>query len=582
MQGADAPDSATTMIGEVVGAYRIVERTGSWSMGTVYLAEHRHLGRRAAVKVLQPGWSSDEQLVARFFEEARGASLIEHPGIVQVFDCDMHARTGQAYIVMEHLAGMTLRQRLDADRRPAPQRWVLRVARAIAEPLAAAHDKGIFHRNLKPESIFLVNRSPEEAVKVLDFGMAKVAAATRPDRGGTLASTTPGAVRYLSPEQCRGKGTIDGRTDIYSLGCLLFEMLCGRPPFASEGVAELLMAHLNEVPLPVSSLVPDVSRGLSTLVAMMLAKKSGERPSSMQEVITLLDSVPQSSLEGMPTTIGRLATTLILPSSPRPLTTTIDREPALLGPDAPTLAAPPATVPPPAAPSQRHDRPQAAPSQRHAPPRVVPPARHDPPSARHDPPSARHDPPSVRHDPPSVRHDPPARVAATARPAPAARGVPLARAAALPRPAAPARPEPPPRAEAPAPRKSRIMQLVQGARGPARKAARGPQKPRNTFATGTITWRGLDKASRSRQLLMAVPLIAAAVGGVFLVRDKVADRERAARAAQNAAPAAAPAPPLPAGPIAASARFSRPLDQVPPPATPSNPAASPPDAAPPR
>ena len=134
-------------------------------MGIVYIAEHRHMRRRAAVKFLLPELSQKQEIIARFFDEARAASHVDHHGIVQIFDCDYHPVTGQAYLVMELLQGLTLRQALAARPGPALQGWAVRVAVGIAEPLGAAHAKGIVHRDLKPENVFLIERGGLDTVK---------------------------------------------------------------------------------------------------------------------------------------------------------------------------------------------------------------------------------------------------------------------------------------------------------------------------------------------------------------------------------------------------------------------------------
>ena len=219
------------MIGEALGNYTLVAKLGSGSMGVVFLAEHRWIERRVAVKLLAQNLASNLQAVRRFFKEARATSLIRHPGIVDVFDCDIDAR-GRAYMVMEHLEGQTLAERLDqTGKLPWPMACL--IGEQVADALGAAHDKGIIHRDLKPENVFLVGdgRDPNAAtVKVLDFGVAKlraVDALARLTRGGALVGTP----EYMSPEQCGASEAIDHRADIYGLGCVLFEMLSGQPPF---------------------------------------------------------------------------------------------------------------------------------------------------------------------------------------------------------------------------------------------------------------------------------------------------------------------------------------------------------------
>jgi serine/threonine-protein kinase len=255
-------------------------------MGEVYLAEHRHLARRAAIKVLRAEFSADEDLLTRFFAEARAASLICHPGIIEILDCDVDRGTGRPFIVMEYLEGESLEDFLS---RRGALAGDLSAAQLIvaqtAEALAAAHAGGIVHRDLKPANVFLA--APSQAgvvvrVKVLDFGIAKFAVPgnTSMTRTGSILGTPI----YMSPEQCRGGGNIDHRTDIYALGCMIFELLCGQPPFVRETAGDLIVAHIAEPAPRMSSVQPAVPPELDALVARMLAKDPAERPSSMQEI----------------------------------------------------------------------------------------------------------------------------------------------------------------------------------------------------------------------------------------------------------------------------------------------------------
>ncbi len=276
------------MIGEALGNYRILTELGRGSMGVVFLAEHQRIARRAAIKVLIPELSQKPDLLQRFFNEARATSLIRHPGIVDVFDCDVDAH-GRAFIVMEHLEGETLAERLRRDGTLA-WRAACAVAGQVADPLALAHAKGIVHRDLKPENIFLVGDPAAPAtgaIKVLDFGVAKL-------REGemsahlTIRGMLVGTPTYMAPEQCAGSEQVDPRADIYALGCILFEMLAGRPPFAAPQVQALMLAHMYR---PVPSLATsgvEVPAWLDDLVTRMLAKDPGQRPSAMREIASAL------------------------------------------------------------------------------------------------------------------------------------------------------------------------------------------------------------------------------------------------------------------------------------------------------
>jgi serine/threonine-protein kinase len=262
--------------GTQVGAYRLLHQIGSGGMGAVWLAEHSMLGRRAAVKVLHGEFTSRSEIVQRFFNEARAATAISDPGIVQVFDFGQHT-DGTAYIVMELLEGQGLDQRV-REHGPMLPADALRIIRQIAKSLGAAHTRGIVHRDLKPENIFLV-RDDEvaggERAKILDFGIAKLQGDTQGWRTNT--SQVMGTPLYMSPEQCRGAGQVDQRTDIYSMGCLLFVLLTGRPPFWAEGSGELIAMHLREAPPHASQFNVRVPPSVDALITRCLAKDPAAR-----------------------------------------------------------------------------------------------------------------------------------------------------------------------------------------------------------------------------------------------------------------------------------------------------------------
>ena len=269
-------------IGETIGSYQVLKQLGTGAMGEVYLAEHRHLKRKAAVKLLAPELVGRPDLLERFFLEARATSAIAHPGIVQVFDCEVDA-TGRPYIVMEFLDGETLAAVL-ARRGALPGLTAARLARGMAEALEAAHAKGIVHRDLKPENIF-VQSQPPDSVKLVDFGIAKLAGDFR---AGQVHQTRSGAMMgtplYMSPEQCRDSANLDSRTDLYSLGCVLFEMLTGHPPFTHATLGDLVVAHMTEAPRDARAVNPSVPPALAALTAELLRKNPAERPPGMRAV----------------------------------------------------------------------------------------------------------------------------------------------------------------------------------------------------------------------------------------------------------------------------------------------------------
>ena len=258
-------------------------------MGAVYLAEHPSIGRQVAIKVLRAELGQDEQALARFINEARAANAIRHPNIIEILDSGI-TENGISYLVMELLRGESLTARLRRRGRVPPHEAVALVMQT-ASALGAAHAKGIVHRDLKPDNLFVV---PDEAnpgsehIKVLDFGIAKLQT-TAP---GGVVKTRTGALMgtpiYMSPEQCLGTKEVDWRSDIYSLGAILYELLTGKPPFVSEGFGALLNMHLNQPPRPPRELEPAISPGLELVVLKMLAKKAESRVQSMAEVQSAL------------------------------------------------------------------------------------------------------------------------------------------------------------------------------------------------------------------------------------------------------------------------------------------------------
>jgi len=280
------------MIGEQFGNYRSIALLGEGGMGAVYLAEHPAIGRRVAVKVLHKNYTRDEHLLARFLNEARAANAIRHPNIIEILDSGVMA-DGTPFLVMELLEGDSLGTRIR-------QNGALPIATAIdfayqsASALGAAHAKGIVHRDLKPDNMFLVadpHDARRERLKVLDFGIAKLVR----DRGQRSVHTHSGAVigtpRYMSPEQCKNAREVDGRADIYSLGCILFEMLLGVAPYDYDNWAELVSAHLHEALPKPSELDPAIPKDVETLILKMLAKKPEQRHNTMNEVAQCLEVI---------------------------------------------------------------------------------------------------------------------------------------------------------------------------------------------------------------------------------------------------------------------------------------------------
>jgi serine/threonine-protein kinase len=281
-------------------------------MGTVLLGEHLLLGRQAAIKVLHPSLAVHKQIVERFFTEARAMSALHDPGIVQIFDFG-YAVDGTAYIIMEYLEGEPLSARIDRLG-VLPVGHALRIARQIAGSLETAHAAGIVHRDLKPDNVFLV-RDPEALggarTKILDFGICKLGLGT--DARVTQTGVMVGTPVYMSPEQCRGTADLDHRSDIYSLGGVIFHMLTGRPPFDNDSIGELIAAHLHDNPRPPSKYV-DIPETLDALVMACLAKDANERFKSMAELQAAIDVY----LEQLPSNTPIEVPAVEHPASPTP------------------------------------------------------------------------------------------------------------------------------------------------------------------------------------------------------------------------------------------------------------------------
>jgi tRNA A-37 threonylcarbamoyl transferase component Bud32 len=278
------------VLGERVNNFEIVRLLGEGGMGAVYEAEHLLIRRRVAIKVLKAELVVDGELVQRFFNEARATSAIRHPNIVEVVDVGRLVG-GVPYLIMELLEGESLAQRLDRLTRLELSDALDFVDQA-ASALEAAHRAGIVHRDLKPENLFLVpdqRFAQRELVKVLDFGIAKLCGDMAATPVRTMAGAVFGTPPYMSPEQCRGRPSeLDQRTDIYALGIILYEALCGRPPFEAESLGELMLMHMNAEPEPPSRLRAEVSPPLEAALLRALAKKRDQRYASMVEFASAL------------------------------------------------------------------------------------------------------------------------------------------------------------------------------------------------------------------------------------------------------------------------------------------------------
>jgi serine/threonine protein kinase len=273
-----------SLIGKSVGNYLIKAKLGEGGMGAVYLGEHPLIGKRVAVKVLLEELSSKEDIVQRFFNEAKAVNDIGHQNIVDIVDFGkMKAETGSdiVYFIMEFLDGESLAARL--RRTGLSFKETIHVMTQCCSALAASHAKGIVHRDLKPENIYLCPRGADKNfIKILDFGIAKLTGDTGQSHK-TRTGLVIGTPTYMSPEQCEGKGLIDHRSDVYSLGVVMYELLTGRVPFPGDGFGEILVAHLTKTPEPPRQLNPDISPELEALVLHAIEKDRNRRFQSMAE-----------------------------------------------------------------------------------------------------------------------------------------------------------------------------------------------------------------------------------------------------------------------------------------------------------
>lgn len=288
--------SMTLTAGTTVGPYEVVSLLGAGGMGEVYRARDPRIGRDVAIKVIRSAFSGDSERLGRFEQEVRAAGALSHPNILSIYD--VGTSNGSPYLVSELLEGETLRERLSES--PLPLKKAIEYGLQIAQGLAAAHDKGIIHRDLKPENLFITK---DGRVKILDFGLAKL---TRPEasNGGsqTTISTTPGTqtgmvlgtVGYMSPEQVRGEKA-DHRSDIFSFGAILYEMLSGKRAFEGETAVEKMNAILKDDPPELLQANPKVSGSLERIVCFCLEKRSEDRFQSARDLGLALEALSGTS-----------------------------------------------------------------------------------------------------------------------------------------------------------------------------------------------------------------------------------------------------------------------------------------------
>jgi serine/threonine-protein kinase len=331
------PDSlvGTTLAGK----YRIDARLNEGGMGTVYRGCHVLMDKTVAIKVLRPSLAADEKIVARFSREARAASRITHPNAISVTDFG-EDESGHVFLVMEYLSGKTLRHVI-REEGPLPLARVVDITRQIGDALNAAHEQGVIHRDLKSDNIMLLDTMSGDHAKVLDFGIAKI---NEPegevDTGLTAPNLVIGTPQYMSPEQCSQDSEIDARSDIYSLGVILYEMLVGHVPFSGDSPTIVMMKHLQE---PVPSVLEersDLPASVARVVARAMAKVKDNRYQTVAELIEDLTIAAGMTIHRIgPVGVTSTAETVVRREDPDEVTVVRPRE-----------------VPPPAiAPVQRRE-----------------------------------------------------------------------------------------------------------------------------------------------------------------------------------------------------------------------------------
>src|SRR5215475_326789 len=334
--GASSPDH---LIGQTVGNYLVTSKLGEGGMGSVYLAEHPTIGKKVALKVLHSEFSTNQEVTARFFHEAKAVNDIGHPNIVDIVDFGIlqagGGREQLVYFIMEYLAGVTLSHLIRSEA-PLPPERALSIALQVADALSASHKCGIVHRDLKPDNIILMQRGRErDFVKLLDFGIAKLTGGSAVGSHRTRTGIVMGTPAYMSPEQCEGRDTVDRRTDVYALGIVIYEMLTGRVPFQGDGYGEILVQHLTQRPVPPSQfrMLP---AHVEVVVLKALEKRADLRYPTMEEFMRGM-SDPVGYVESHGGINGFLQRQLVPSSAPLP---SVRLTPAPLTPLPGTLIAP--------------------------------------------------------------------------------------------------------------------------------------------------------------------------------------------------------------------------------------------------
>jgi serine/threonine-protein kinase len=280
-----SPEVDPRELERALGDFQLVREIGSGAMGTVYLAQHRAIGSRVAVKLLKPHFAANAAHVEQFYDEARAVNRVGHPGIVRIFDLKRVPPCSYA-LVMEYLEGTPLSARPDAGTSPAAAAQILA---QVCDALEAAHRVGVVHRDVKADNIFLIRRGRQTAVKLLDFGAARLHRIGDEAAGGARRNVVLGTPAYMAPEQWRG-GSIDGRSDVYSAGVLAFRLTTGRLPFEIRGkqMYEVFRAHRDLPPPDPRTLNPNISAALAEAILCALSKRREDRFQSAGEMALAL------------------------------------------------------------------------------------------------------------------------------------------------------------------------------------------------------------------------------------------------------------------------------------------------------
>ncbi len=282
------------LIGRAIGSYRVVKPLGKGGMGAVYMAEHPVIGSKVAIKFLHPQYATDKKIVDRFFNEARAVNVIGHDNILKILDLNV-TDDNRHYFIMEFLNGKALQDLVKPDV-PIPLEQTGPILLQICEALQAAHDHKIIHRDLKPDNVYLIiHKGKKNFVKVVDFGIAKLTDEQGQSTGKTQTGMVMGTPAYMSPEQAGGMTTrIDARSDIYSLGCMMYQMACGKLPFPGSSFGEVLIGHLQLPPPPLKEIVPDIPDAYEAVIMKCLEKQQESRYQTMTELHDAILSVMES------------------------------------------------------------------------------------------------------------------------------------------------------------------------------------------------------------------------------------------------------------------------------------------------